>query len=396
MRLLALTNLFPNPYHPTRAPFNRRQLRGLSERHDVRVIAPIGWVEELKAQRAGKPSLPADRRLIQDGLIVDHPRYYYPPKFGRRWYGEFFRKSVAQTFDRVVKEFSPDIVLAPWAYPDGWAGVRLGKRYGLPVVVKCHGSDVLLLDENPSRRRPTQEAVRSADGVIAVSRHLAAHLQKLGVAPQRIRVVVDGVDRQLFRPGPKADARRRLGLSDGPPVALFVGNLVPVKGLDIFFTACARLAAMGVAHRVVVIGGGALRTTLERQVENLGLGKGVQFKGVLRHEELPDWYQAADLFVLPSRSEGIPNVLLEASACDTPWVASKVGGIPEIADLGRSRLVPPNSPDALADAIREMLASPPGPPARTPTGWEQCVDELEEFLVSVRDSTRVSTTVGTS
>jgi glycosyltransferase involved in cell wall biosynthesis len=84
--------------------------------------------------------------------------------------------------------------------------------------------------------------------------------------------------------------------------------------------------------------------------------------------------------VLPSHSEGVPNVLLEASACGTPWVASRVGGIPEIAHLGVSRLVPPNTPAELAAAIRSSLTAPLQPPPLGPKAREESVGELIEFL----------------
>jgi glycosyltransferase involved in cell wall biosynthesis len=106
--------------------------------------------------------------------------------------------------------------------------------------------------------------------------------------------------------------------------------------------------------------------------------------GARRQEDLPDWYRAADVFVLPSHSEGVPNVLLEATACGTPCVASRVGGVPEISDRGDIRMVPPDDPAALAGAIREVLASRGKPrhfaPPRT---WSESIDELEQFLAGV-------------
>ncbi len=381
MRVLALTNLYPNPFQPHRATFNRHQFRLLNERHPVRVIAPVAWTDELKARRAGRPPLPADRRVTYDGLTVEHPWYLFPPKVGRRWYGHFFRAAVGPAFRRAVEEFRPDVVFAPWAYPDGWAAGRLVRQAGLPVVLQCHGSDVLLLDQHPSRKRRTIEAVTAADGVVAVSRDIADHLIRMGVAADRVRVIIDGVDRAVFHPGPKAEARRAVGLpDDGPPVLLFIGNLVAVKAIDVLLDACGVLDRENFAVRVVVVGGGPLRAKLEQQAAALGLVERVRFTGPLPQDTLPDWYRAADLFVLPSHSEGVPNVLLEASACGTPWVASRVGGIPEIAHLGVSRLVPPNTPTELAAAIRQSLSAPPQPPPPGPKAREQAVGELIEFL----------------
>jgi glycosyltransferase involved in cell wall biosynthesis len=385
MRILTLTNLYPNPYQPSRATFNRQQLRVLAEGHDVQVIAPVAWTDELLARHAGEPPLPKGRRTSLDGLKVDHPRYYFTPKFGRRWYGRWFEMSAAATFDRVVEELRPDVVFAPWAYPDGWAAVRLGRRHGLPVVVKCHGSDILLLDQHPSRRTPTIEAVCRADGVVAVSRNLGDQLLHLGVQPEKVRTIVDGVDLQRFRPGDKSEARTRVGLGDGPPTVLFVGNLVPVKSVDTLIAACARLRQSGFAHRLAIVGDGPLRGELARQAEQMKVSDCVSFLGVRPHDELPDWFRAADLFVLPSRSEGIPSVLLEASGCETPWVATAVGGIPEIASFGRSALVKPDAPEELAEAIRAALLDPPSQPRSGPRSQTDSVAELADFLQSVLD-----------
>jgi glycosyltransferase involved in cell wall biosynthesis len=385
VRILVLTNLYPNPFQPHRAPFNRHQLRLLNRVHPVRVIAPVAWTDELRARWRGAAPLCDGRTTRLDGLTVEHPRYLFPPRLLRRFYGHFFLGSVRCAFRRAVAEFRPDLVFAPWAYPDGWSAVKLARRHGLPVVVQVHGSDVLLLDQFPMRRARTAEAVRGADGVVAVSRDLARHLNALGAEPNRVRVVYDGVDRALFHPGPKDEARRRLQLPDGERLLLFIGNLVPVKGLDVLLESVGILAREEPSVRLHLIGQGPLRRSLEQQTERLGLAGRVWFHGALPQPQLPEWYRAADLFVLPSHSEGVPNVLLEASACGTPWVASRVGGIPEIAHLGRSTLVEPNRPAELARAIRERLGSPvAGEPFPTPVpSREVAVDELAGFLQEV-------------
>ncbi|MFL5343029.1 MAG: glycosyltransferase, partial [Gemmataceae bacterium] len=266
------------------------------------------------------------------------------------------------------------------AYPDGWAAVRLAKNLGVPAVLQVHGSDVLLLDRFPARLRRTVDALQAADGVVAVSQDLAHRLQRLGISDARIRVIYDGVDTAVFQPGPKDAARDRVGVAGGDPVVLFVGNLVPVKGVDLLLKACARLAAERFPVHLVVIGQGPLRGPLEKLARELGITDSVRFAGSLPQDQLPDWYRAADLFALPSHSEGVPNVLLEASACGTPWVATRVGGIPEIADRGQSRLIPPNDAVALAQALRESLTNRANAPPVSPRRREDAVTELELFL----------------
>jgi glycosyltransferase involved in cell wall biosynthesis len=351
-----LTNLYPNPLQPHRANHNRQQFRLVAERVDASIIAPVAWTDEL-AERWRHRRLPAERVVRFDGIPVHHPRYWFTPKVLRGWYGRFYSWSVRDAFHHALADFQPELVYAPWAYPDGWAAVRLGHQAGLPVVLKVLGSDVLLLDQNPAKQRGTWEALRQADAVIAVSRDLADRLVQNGVEPEKVRLVYDGIDATKFHPGPRAEARLRIGIPGNEPLILFVGNLVAVKGLDVLIEACSRLADSGTAFTCVLIGEGPLRRQLERQVRCRGLQERVRFLGSVSNDLLPDWYLAAAAFVLPSRSEGVPNVLLEAAACGTPFVASRVGGIPEIADWGESRLVPPEEVDLLAEAIGTTLAS---------------------------------------
>src|SRR5262249_19860522 len=121
MRILVVTNLYPNPFDPNRGMFNRQQLRAVADRHPVRVISPVAWGDELAARRRGVPSPPAGGRKDCDGIPVEYPRYLYTPKVLRGSYGRFYRRSIRGAFARALAEFRPDVVYSPWAYPDGWA-----------------------------------------------------------------------------------------------------------------------------------------------------------------------------------------------------------------------------------------------------------------------------------
>jgi glycosyltransferase involved in cell wall biosynthesis len=394
MKILALTNLYPNPMQPHRAAFNRHQFRLLSERHELRVIAPTLWVDEWNLRRNQGLRMPQGRRVINEGIVVDHPRYWYTPRLLRGLYGRFFLESVRSTFQKALQEFSPDIVFAPWAYPDGWAAVKLAHQHGLPAVIQVHGSDIRQLDQFGARRGGTQAAIREADGVIAVSAELASRVIALGASPEAVKVVLDGVDQQTFHPGPREEAQHQLGLSPATRHLLFIGNLLEVKGVDVLLQACQLLGKRRDDWHLHLIGEGKLRASLTRLADTLGIAEKVTFHGSLPHHTLPAWLRAADLFVLPSRSEGVPNVLLEASACGTPYVASDVGGIPEIAPMGASTLVPPEQPAALADAMLSSLQSPPAQPTLTPRDRRDAVADLAAFLTDTHrrasDATHVS------
>jgi glycosyltransferase involved in cell wall biosynthesis len=388
MRILALTNLYPNPLQPHRGAFNRQQFRALAERHEVRVIAPIAWTDERSARRAGGAALPAERRVDCDGLKVAHPRYLFTPKVLRGQYGNMFRWSIAGAFRAAVEEFRPDLVLSAWAYPDGWAAVELGHRAGLPVIVKVHGSDILTLAKTPGRERGTAEAMRKADAVIAVSQDLANRVIEMGADAANVSVVYDGIDATRFHPGSREEARRLLGIPTDEPMILFVGNLVPVKGVDVLIAACAKMAAAGRRFRCYLVGQGPLKAEFEQQIAAASLADRVTLVGPVLHAKLPDWFRAADVFVLPSHSEGVPCVLLEAAGCQTPFVASRVGGIPEIAHLNDGRLVPPGDPQLLSEAIADVLGSfkPRDPKQAFNRSYDDAAREIEAICQRVLDA----------
>lgn len=388
MKILAITNLYPNPLQPHRAVFNRHRFRFLAQHHDTRLIAPIGWREELELGRTQQARIPSTRQVVSDGIPVSHPKYWYTPRILRGLYGRFYLESVRRIFNRMVEEFKPDIVFATWAYPDGWAAVRLARTHGLPVAILVHGSDIRRVDEFEARRQGTREALARADGVIAVSADLGRSVVGLGANPESVRVILDGVDKSVFVPGDATLARQRLGLDPGRRHLLFIGNLVEVKGLDILLQACARLDPAREDWELHLVGDGHLRGSLAQLADSLGIAARVRFHGSRPQQELPGWLHAADLFVLPSRSEGVPNVLLEASACGTQYVASHVGGIPEIASLGASTLVPPEDPEALSAAIAKRLAEPATQPSAGPRDRREAVADIGGFLEEIVGSAR--------
>lgn len=357
MRLLFFTSIFPNPYEPTKGAFNRELARALSVTNDLRVVSPLAWTDERKGRKR-------HGRLVGDvgvaevgGAEVTYPRYFYTPGFGRRWYGSFMWRSVKNTLLPMVKGGGVDAVLSYWAHPDGEVATRAARIAGVPSVVMVGGTDVLLFTKSPGRRRCIVNVLQSADAVVAVSRDLREKVCELGVAAQKVHVVERGVDLSLFHPGDRAESRRRAGIVMGGPVVVWVGRMHPVKGLDVLVEACDVLRRQGLEFTTYLVGDGPLRKELEADVAARGLGPVVRFVGVKGKADLPDWYRAADVMVLPSRSEGIPNVLRESLACGTPFVASRVGGIPELDDGVSAWLVPPGDPVALAEALDQAIES---------------------------------------
>lgn len=356
---------------------NLQLVRSLSREHEVEVIAPVPWFEVLGDWRRGHR--PAAGRQDQ-GVVVRHPLFVYPPKVLHHRSGGFYEASVSRRFLRSVAEFRPDVILSVFAYPDGWAAVRLGRRVGVPVVLKVIGSDVLVATRNPKRRRKVREALCAADGVVAVSQDLANNAIRLGADPGLVRVIYQGIDADLFSPGDRAAARARIGLPADEKIILFVGNILHSKGAGVLVEACAHLAGRGLAFRCYLIGQGRDQGRIRGLIARHGLGDRVTLVGTRRSDQLPDWYRACDVVSLPSYSEGIPNVLREARACGVPFVATRVGGIPEIAEPGSSLLVAPGAPEEVADGLARVLggglAPTTDPALHRSMSWADSADQV--------------------
>ena len=345
MKLLFLSSLCSTPLLPNLSPGNARILRALRGLADCRVIIPV----PLFPARNDIPSV----EIGLDGSPILHPRTFHIPGVARFLNAVFYTMSVAPLVHAEVARFRPDVILAPWAFPDGTAAVALGKATGVPVVVRTMGSDINQVARMRGRRAQVRWTLCHADRVVAVSRALGQAIAALGVPDEKIAVVPTGVESAIFHPHDRNQARATLGLAPGPLV-LVAARLSAEKGL------LHLLAAMSQAHcafRLVLVGDGAQRRELEQEVQRRGLRDRVRFDGFQPETRLPLYYSAADLFCLPSLAEGWPDVLMESFACGCPAVASAVGGVPDIMALANAGItVPPARPEDLAHALDEALA----------------------------------------
>jgi glycosyltransferase involved in cell wall biosynthesis len=194
--------------------------------------------------------------------------------------------------------------------------------------------------------------------IVAVSDAVVEELVRAeGARREGIVVIGNGVDAELFRPGDRAEARRRLGLDPDALTVGAVGRLAVEKGYHHLLDALARVRRAGQPLELALIGGGGEGERLADQARELEVAGAVHFLGV--RQELQELYPAFDLFALPSLEEGSPMALLEAMACALPSVATRVGGVPEAVEDGRSGLlVPAADPEALATALTRLATDP--------------------------------------
>lgn len=391
MRVLAITNLFPNQQRPLLAPFNLQQFKSLSERCDLEVIATVPWFPGARflgkwTQSGRQDSVP--RAENYEGLWVKRPRTLYIPRL-MALSGPLFAGSLLPDVMRYRGKI--DVILAAWAYPDGCAAVALARLLGVPAVVKVHGSDINVYAETPGARPYLQYFLPRAARVVAVSRPLGQRVTALGVAPEKVAVIYNGVNSELFRVRDRRQARDQLGLPQDRKILLYVGNLKEAKGAVDLAAAFEGVAARQPDTMLVVVGDGAARSTCEEYAARIG--SQMSLVGARPFKEIATWMAACDVLTLPSWNEGTPNVLLEAAACGRRVVASDVGGIPDLIEsevLGE--VVPARDRSALTEALARAAHTEYDPDEVARAGargdWNANGEQLHQVLQAAVRSTR--------
>jgi glycosyltransferase involved in cell wall biosynthesis len=264
----------------------------------------------------------------------------------------------AETVTRELHAEKPfDLIDAHYVYPDGSAAVRLGDALSVPVCVTARGTDVNLFSRLPHIRPLIQRTLRRAQGIIAVSAALKERMVELGIEPDKIIVIRNGIDRQVFHWRDQAAARQRLGFHAVDKILVTVSTLVPLKRIDRLIGAMQLVARGEPRARLYIIGEGPEGAALAARVAALGLQQHVFLAGAKPQRELPDWYGAADVFCLASEREGCPNVVIEAMACGAPVVATAVGGIGELVADERFGLLASQTEANAAGLAQRMSAA---------------------------------------
>jgi N-acetyl-alpha-D-glucosaminyl L-malate synthase BshA len=289
--------------------------------HEVHLISsdePFRW-------REGVPRLSFER--------VETPAY---PLFREPQY----LLALATALVRLSRDHRLDIVHAHYAVPHATAAYLAGQILaadGVPapprMLTTLHGTDITLVGSDPSYARVVAFSIEQSHGVTAVSNSLRADtIAALGIR-RTIRVIPNFLDCEVYRRQPVPELRDRLLAGGVEHVVVHASNFRPVKRIGAVFEIFQRIRAR-LPARLVMIGDGPDRRPLEQRLAEAGLQDFVEFAGE-QHDLVP-WLSAADLFLLPSEQESFGLAALEAMACEVPVVASRVGGLPEIIDDGRT------------------------------------------------------------
>ena len=281
--------------------------------------------------------------------------YHHLPEFLHQL--QSFREANGLNYDVVHSHY--------WL--SAWVGRGLSEALGVPHVVTFHTLALIKMQsragevEQPERQVVERDVMATAQRIIAFSEHERDAMARLyGADPKRVSLVPCGVDLTKFRPLDQREVRDRLGFN-GEKVLLYVGRVEPLKGLDLLVETAAQMDA-GQEVRMVVVGAEAngagemervRELAKQRQVEDL-----FDFVGRVDHDDLPLYYNAADVCVVPSYYESFGLVALESMACGTPVVATRVGGLPTIIHHGHTGYLKSwRCPEAFANSLEMIISS---------------------------------------
>jgi glycosyltransferase involved in cell wall biosynthesis len=300
MKVLLISNMYPK----------EESYSGIFIKHQVETIEKLG-IEVIKAVKTTR-----------------NPSGYFPFIF------QSIYKTLFSDYDIIHAHYVPHSALVP-------AMLKWIKKK--PLIVTFHGDDARIFPfKNRINRMLTMLVVNCSDKVIARSEEMKEVLEKLGVLNKKIVVIGAGVDTNLFHPIDKYKVREDLELPKTKYIILFVGRLHKLKGVELIYE-CARNMPETL---FVMVGDGDVKTDLKNCI----------FIGERRHEEIPLWMSAADILILPSYSEGLPNVVMEALSCGTPAIVTDVGGCSEVMrDSETGFVVPVGDVEALRDRIKYLL-----------------------------------------
>ncbi len=362
MNLIVLSRMYPRSYNLQIGTFVEEQVQALNRivKGDIIVISPVPWSPRLlwfkkKWREYGQ----VEREKIEKGIKVYHPRYLVIPGSIFCVFQVFLMYlSVRSLIKKLAKTNKGRTVLhSHTIFPEGLAVALLKRKLMIPHICTIHGGDINFFPfRNKLNYLVTKYALKKCDYLVTVSDKLRSKTRLIANGLNNVSVIHNGADCKKFKPIPKEIAKQKLGIKESCEIILFIGHLEPVKGVDYLLKAFAMLQRDRRDTRLFLVGDGYEKDKLMLLSKNLKIDNQVCFMGRKPFEEIPLWLNIADVFVLPSISEGFPTVIPEAMMCGVPVIASDVGGIPEIIINDKTGiLTKPGNVELIEKGIKLLL-----------------------------------------
>ena len=362
LRVLVISAMYPNNFDISSGTFVHNNTRHLLKAGcKVKVISPVPFSPKIlwfKPKWKGYGNIP--KMDIIDTVPVYYPRYINLPG---KWLHVFAYYTMywgaKKTIHSIIDEFEPHIIHAHSATSSSHIGLKLKKIYNIPLICSLMGSDINIY---PYYGRLsmwlTKKVITEADQLVSVSKALKIAANIIAKPKRKIRVVYNRCDLQIFNYNEisRRQYRNMLGISLKARVIIFVGHLLQSKGVYELINAFVKLNLRYSDLHLIFVGNGLEYSSINNIVSSNGLNKKVHLVGNQPQCEVPHWLSTADIFVLPTYYEGLPNVILEAMACSLPVIATRVGGIPEVIKEGKNGIfINEKSVESLTNAIEHLL-----------------------------------------
>lgn len=370
LRILVLSELFPNPPYPAFGIFVERQTFHLQSYCNNIVVAPVRvfpplriwkrlfcprrFLLEWRKWKEALQQIPG--RDLVNGIEVYYPRYTSPPKQGfHGLWGFFAYPFMIKLLRDLHNRYHFDLIHAHYASPCGVIALLARRWMKIPVVVSVHGMDVTYTaKQNALSKAVIRWVFRNVDMIIANSSWTRQQIVRYGGCPDRVQVVRLGTD------APKSTGCSEGVTHQGTTTLLSVGYLEKRKGHAYVLQALRRLIEKGYKLRYIIVGDGSQREALEALAHKLGLDEVVSFEGYKAHSEVWPYFENCDIFVLPSWNEAFGIVYIEALALGKPVIGCEGEGGPEdLKALGDCiELVKPRDVESLVTTLQRLIENP--------------------------------------
>ncbi len=303
LRIAIATHFFPTSSQPHRGMPIYEISKALAKIADVRVLCVDSVYPRNKLLRPRTfVARDAEPSYTVPGVNVEYLSYPALPIVSRSLNGY----NCGRALTARLRDLRPDVIIGYNVYPEGFGALAAGRELGIPVVIGALGSDVLA-DHDYLVTRLTARTIRNASLVLTVSDQLRNAAIQYGIAPEKCITIRNGCDFSTFKPASREAARQELNVAPRAEIVVFVGRLVPLKGLREFFEAAALLSASRPNLRIVCIGEGPLEEELSRRAMRPDLKGRVEFVTSATPVEIARWIAASNILCLPSYSEGCPK-----------------------------------------------------------------------------------------
>ncbi len=364
MKAIIVSHNYPNNLFLSSGTFVRQQVKELKKLgvipYIVRPIPIAPWPTTL-FNKKWKNYAKMPNTEVLDDIEVFYPKYVSFSKFNFHVTTRNFYRCLSNSIKNIISNVGKiDIIHAHFIIPDGFASSLIGMKLNIPVVTTAHGSDVNLYERYTKKEKNCfDQVIRKSNAIITVSNALKHKVEQYS-SPQYVESIPMGVDTGFFSPvDSKVEIRKQLGIPENANILLFVGHITKEKGIFDLLQAINILKNKDLNFLLVIVGSASSYKELFFNISQMKLETYVKLVGEIPHSEVKYWMSASDIFILPSYSEGLPTVVVEAMACGLAVIATPVGGIPEILlDNENGIIVPVKEPDILAKKIELIIDNP--------------------------------------